>query len=88
MDNLQKIISQKKYYALYESSLICEKAKSVVSEIMGQEVQIISFKNGVLKFKSRDNFFDNEIRSQRYNIIEGVNKKIGREAVMRISISR
>lgn len=88
MDNLKKIISQKKYYALYESSLICEKAKVVLCEIMGQEIQIISFKNGVLKIKSRDNFFDNEIRSQRYNIIESVNKKIGREAVVRISVSK
>ena len=88
MDNLQKIISKKKYYALYESSLICEKAKIAIKKIMEQEVQIVSFKNGTLKIKSRDNFFDNNVRSQRYNIIEEVNKKIGREAVVRISVSK
>jgi hypothetical protein len=86
VDNLQKIIAKKNYYALYESSLICGKAKEVVEKIMGRNATIISFKNGVLKIKSVDNFYDNEIRSHRYNIIEDLNKKIGRPAIKRISI--
>lgn len=88
MDNLKKIISKKNYYALYESTLICEKAKNVLKDILGRDIGVISFKNGTLKIRSVDNYFDNDIRSQRYEIIERTNKKIGRKAVLRICISR
>lgn len=86
MDTLQKIISKKNYFALYESSLICEKSKKILKKILNKDIQVISFKNGYLKIKSVDVYFDNDIRCQRYEIVKAINDKIGKKMVKKISI--
>ena len=87
MDLIESILKKRANYQIYQASFVCYRAQKVFDKIFSKNnIKVIAFGNKNLKIKTNNKFLITEIKIKQEQILDQINKSIGKILIKKITI--
>lgn len=88
MEKINNIVKKKSYYNIYHSAHICYVAKKIFCHMISPTIEVVNYKNKIIKIKIANNYIANEIKIKKRLLLDSINKKLKTNFIKDIKISQ